>query len=114
MIDWQYSESIESSDILSIKKKYTNFVGGKFVEPKSKKYRVEYNHPFLTWFKRIDIDYILDIILRSFFTLFIFILLNICNNFSLEFNSWGPPRARLVRGSILPRWPPLILFNIAD
>ena len=38
MIDWQYSESIESSDILSIKKKYSNYIGGKFVEPKSKKY----------------------------------------------------------------------------
>ena len=38
MIDWQYSESIESPDIVSIKKKYTNYIGGKFVEPKSKKY----------------------------------------------------------------------------
>ena len=36
MIDWQYSESIESPDIVSIKKKYTNYIGGKFVEPKSK------------------------------------------------------------------------------
>src|SRR6056300_1393938 len=38
MVDWQYSESIESSDIVSIKKKYSNYIGGKFVEPKSKKY----------------------------------------------------------------------------
>ena len=38
MVDWQYSESIESPDIVSIKKKYTNYIGGKFVEPKSKKY----------------------------------------------------------------------------
>ena len=38
MIDWQYSESIESPDIVSIKKKYSNYIGGKFAEPKSKKY----------------------------------------------------------------------------
>ena len=38
MVDWQYSESIESPDIVSIKKKYSNYIGGKFVEPKSKKY----------------------------------------------------------------------------
>src|SRR5210317_250684 len=38
MVDWQYSESIESSNIVSIKKKYSNYIGGKFVEPKSKKY----------------------------------------------------------------------------
>ena len=38
MVDWQYSESIESPEIVSIKKKYSNYIGGKFVEPKSKKY----------------------------------------------------------------------------
>ena len=38
MIDWEYSESIESAEIVSIKKKYTNYIGGKFLEPKSKKY----------------------------------------------------------------------------
>ena len=34
MIDWEYSESIESEEIVSIKKKYTNYIGGKFLEPK--------------------------------------------------------------------------------
>ena len=38
MVDWKYSESIESADIVSIQKKYSNYIGGKFVEPKSKKY----------------------------------------------------------------------------
>ena len=38
MIDWQYSESIESADIVSLQKKYSNYIGGKFVDPKSKKY----------------------------------------------------------------------------
>ena len=38
MNDWEYSESIESAEIVSIKKKYTNYIGGKFLEPKSKKY----------------------------------------------------------------------------
>jgi aldehyde dehydrogenase (NAD+) len=38
MVGWQYSESTESPDIVSIKKKYTNYIGGKFLEPKSKKY----------------------------------------------------------------------------
>ena len=38
MIDWEYSESIESADIVSLQKKYSNFIGGKFVDPKSKKY----------------------------------------------------------------------------
>ena len=38
MVNWQYSESIESSEIVKIKKKYTNYIGGKFVEPSSKKY----------------------------------------------------------------------------
>ena len=38
MIDWQYSESIESREIVNIKSKYTNYIGGKFVEPNSKKY----------------------------------------------------------------------------
>ncbi|MDA0754070.1 MAG: aldehyde dehydrogenase family protein [Candidatus Marinimicrobia bacterium] len=38
MVNWQYSESIESSEIVNIKKKYTNYIGGKFVEPSSKKY----------------------------------------------------------------------------
>jgi len=38
MVNWHYSESIESSEIVKIKKKYTNYIGGKFVEPSSKKY----------------------------------------------------------------------------
>lgn len=38
MIDWKYSESIESSEIVSIKNKYSNYIGGKFVDPISKKY----------------------------------------------------------------------------
>jgi len=38
MVNWQYSESIESSEIVKIKKKYSNYIGGKFVEPSSKKY----------------------------------------------------------------------------
>ena len=38
MVDWQYSESIESREIVNIKSKYTNYIGGKFVEPSSKKY----------------------------------------------------------------------------
>ena len=38
MVNWQYSESIESREILDIKSKYTNYIGGKFVEPNSKKY----------------------------------------------------------------------------
>ena len=38
MVDWQYSESIESREIVNIKSKYTNYIGGKFVEPNSKKY----------------------------------------------------------------------------
>ena len=38
MVNWQYSESIESREILDIKSKYTNYIGGKFVEPSSKKY----------------------------------------------------------------------------
>ena len=38
MVDWKYSESIESADIVSIQKKYSNYIGGKFTEPKSKKY----------------------------------------------------------------------------
>ncbi len=38
MIDWQYSESIESADIVSLQKKYSNYIGGKFVDPKSKTY----------------------------------------------------------------------------
>ena len=38
MVDWQYSESIESREIVNIKSKYTNYICGKFVEPNSKKY----------------------------------------------------------------------------
>ena len=38
MVDWQYSESIESREIVDIRSKYTNFIDGKFVEPNSKKY----------------------------------------------------------------------------
>jgi len=38
MINWKYSESIESSEIVNIKKKYQNYIGGKFVDPSSKKY----------------------------------------------------------------------------
>src|SRR5210317_1928234 len=38
MVDWQYSESIESREIVNIKSKYTNYIGGKFIEPNSKKY----------------------------------------------------------------------------
>ena len=38
MVNWQYSESIESREILNIRSKYTNYIGGKFIEPNSKKY----------------------------------------------------------------------------
>ena len=38
MVNWQYSESIESREILNIRSKYTNDIGGKFIEPNSKKY----------------------------------------------------------------------------
>ncbi|MDA2969954.1 MAG: aldehyde dehydrogenase family protein [Actinomycetota bacterium] len=38
MVNWKYSESIESSEIVNIKKKYQNYIGGKFVDPSSKKY----------------------------------------------------------------------------
>ena len=38
MVNWEYSESIESQDIVSIKDKYQNFVNGKFQQPNSKKY----------------------------------------------------------------------------
>ena len=35
---WSYSESIESSEIVNIEKKYGHFINGSFVSPKSKKY----------------------------------------------------------------------------
>ena len=38
MNNWEYSESIESEKIVSIEKKYGNFIDGKFVTPKSKQY----------------------------------------------------------------------------
>ena len=38
MVNWKYSESIESSEIVNIKKKYQNYIGGNFVDPSSKKY----------------------------------------------------------------------------
>ena len=38
MVNWEYSESIESQNIVSIKDKYQNFVNGKFQQPNSKKY----------------------------------------------------------------------------
>ena len=38
MVEWNYSESIESSSIVDIKNKYENFIGGDFVSPLSKKY----------------------------------------------------------------------------
>ena len=38
MNNWEYSESIESEKIVNIEKKYGNFIDGKFVTPKSKKY----------------------------------------------------------------------------
>ena len=38
MNSWEYSESIESEKIVSIEKKYGNFIDGKFVTPKSKQY----------------------------------------------------------------------------
>ena len=38
MVNWEYSESIESQDIVSIKDKYQNFVNGKFQQQNSKKY----------------------------------------------------------------------------
>ena len=38
MVNWEYSESVESQDIVKIKDKYQNFVDGNFQQPNSKKY----------------------------------------------------------------------------
>ena len=38
MVNWEYSESVESQEIVNIKDKYQNFINGKFQQPNSKKY----------------------------------------------------------------------------
>ena len=38
MVNWEYSESVESQDIVKIKDKYQNFFDGNFQQPNSKKY----------------------------------------------------------------------------
>jgi hypothetical protein len=42
MNKWEYAESIESSSIVSIEKKYGIFIDGKFQSPNSKKYLQNY------------------------------------------------------------------------
>ena len=37
MVNWEYSESVESQEIVNIKDKYQNFINGKFQQPNSKK-----------------------------------------------------------------------------
>ena len=38
MVNWEYSESVESQEIVNIQEKYQNFINGKFQQPNSKKY----------------------------------------------------------------------------
>ena len=37
-LEFEYSESLESTDILNLKDQYSLFIGGKFVKPNSNKY----------------------------------------------------------------------------
>lgn len=38
MVNWEYSESVESQEIVNIQEKYQNFINGTFQKPNSKKY----------------------------------------------------------------------------